>query len=592
MMPSDPGGVHTIRFGTRGSKLALAQTRSIVDLFGKRYPEYTPEIVVVQTEGDLDKATPLTEIGGRGVFTNAIERAILMGDVDVAVHSAKDLPTSLAHEAPIVAFPARDDPRDVLVSRHHAPLDKLPLSPIVGTSSRRRAAQILHLRPDARVVSIRGNIDTRLRKADGSEFDAVVLAAAGLNRMGWSERATEIFPADRLVPSPGQGALAVQARLGAEAAALLAALDDPRVSGPVRIERAFLAALGAGCTTPIGAFAREEGGRIRLVAMLASESDQRIAFADEFLDLGVEADHAAEIALRMKADIGSPIALKAWAGWQDGRQDLAGVRVVVTRPRDQAGQLLATLADRGAHPLSLPTIRIEPIDDSLALDRAIHDAAQGDFAWIAFTSVNAVSAVRTRCETLGIDLSRCAGLKAAVVGEATARVARNAGFRIALAASNPTGEALASDLASVVRSSERVLYPHSTLARDVLPQRLREAGVDIVALAAYHSVPEPDVDPAVLEQLKSEAIDALTFSSPSSVQNLMALIADCPGLPERVPAICAGPVTARAATDAGFRIAIASADPGPSAMADALAAYLCGRSIAPELQVSFNGQNR
>src|SRR5918993_1518663 len=254
-----------IRFGTRGSALALAQTYLAANCLRARYPARAVEIEVVSTEGDVDKTSPLTEIGGRGVFTNAIEAAILTRRVDAAIHSAKDLPTALHPAAPIVAYPNRDDPRDVLVSRHGTTLDQLPPDPVIGTSSRRRDVQIRRLRPDARIVNIRGNIDSRLRKAEGSDFDAIVLAAAGIHRLGLEDRVCEYFPVERLVPSPGQGAIAIQARAGSIAANVLETIDDPQVSIPVGIERAFLAAIGAGCTYPVGAHASASDGRYRLL---------------------------------------------------------------------------------------------------------------------------------------------------------------------------------------------------------------------------------------------------------------------------------------------------------------------------------------
>ena len=182
-----------VRFGTRGSALALAQTRLAADRFRAAHPGRAVEIRVISTEGDVDKTSPLTEIGGRGVFTNAIEVAILRGEVDAAIHSAKDLPSAVHPAVPIVAYPDRDDPRDVLISRHGTTLDLLPPQPVIGTSSRRREVQILRLRPDARIVNIRGNIDTRLRKAEGPTFDGIVLAAAGIRRMGWQDRICEYF---------------------------------------------------------------------------------------------------------------------------------------------------------------------------------------------------------------------------------------------------------------------------------------------------------------------------------------------------------------------------------------------------------------
>ena len=287
MTLSSPFPDRPIRFGSRGSALALAQTNLAADRFRAAHPGRAVEVHVITTEGDVDKTSPLTEIGGRGVFTNAIEAAILRGEVDAAIHSAKDLPSALHPAVPIVAYPDRDDPRDVLVSRHGTTLDLLPPHPVIGTSSRRRDAQILRLRPDARIVNIRGNIDTRLRKAEGPAFDGIVLAAAGIRRMGWQDRISEYFPVERVVPSPGQGAIAIQARAGSDAAAVLETIDDPSVSTPVGIERAFLAAIGAGCAFPVGAYAAVVGRGVppdrdarrcrRVIALPLPTSDSLLA---------------------------------------------------------------------------------------------------------------------------------------------------------------------------------------------------------------------------------------------------------------------------------------------------------------------------
>ncbi|MCA9877042.1 MAG: hydroxymethylbilane synthase, partial [Thermomicrobiales bacterium] len=179
MTPLPDDTVTPLRLGTRGSALALAQARTVATRVAVRHPEVRTETVGIATQGDIDKVSPLTELGGRGVFTNALERELAHGQIDAAVHSAKDLPSQVSVDLPIVAFPEREDPRDVLVSRHGLALLQLPPHPVVGTSSRRREAQIRRLRPDARIVSLRGNIDTRLRKAFSADYDAIVLAAAG-----------------------------------------------------------------------------------------------------------------------------------------------------------------------------------------------------------------------------------------------------------------------------------------------------------------------------------------------------------------------------------------------------------------------------
>jgi hydroxymethylbilane synthase len=573
MTGSTSRGGRPLRLGTRGSALALAQAAVVVGRLRSWYPELCWETVVIRTEGDADKVSPLTEIGGRGVFTNALQDALLRGDIDAAVHSAKDLPTALHPDAPIVAFPDRDDPRDVLVSRHGLPLDRLPPDPVVGTSSRRREAQVRALRPDARIVSLRGNIDTRLRKAKGEDLDAIVLAAAGLRRMGWDARVTEFFPVERLVPAPAQGALAVQARAGSDAAALLAAIDDRRVSHPVRIERAYLAALGAGCTVPAGAFARDEAGPTCLLAMLASPDGERIVTVEERLDDGRETAHAAEIGQRLLAEVGVETASRSWGGWRDDHGDLHGARVVVTRPREQAGALIRELAARGARVVAFPTIRIAPAADPSALDAALGEAAAGGFAWIVFTSVNAVAAVAARLRTLGLgpEWAGCGAI--AAVGPATAAAAARQGWNVDVVSGEATADGLADELAGKLRAGARVLYPRSAIGRETIPDALRRAGAEVVAVPAYETIAEPDGDPEVLAQVRRRDYDVVTFASPSGVRQFVEKVGAPLNGRHGTPAVCVGPTSARAAEEAGFVVVGVADDPGPAGIADAVAAY-------------------
>ena len=563
---------HPIRFGTRGSALALAQTNLATDRFRARYPDRALEIEVVSTEGDVDKTSPLTEIGGRGVFTSAIEAAILTRRVDAAIHSAKDLPSVLNPAVPIVAYPNRDDPRDVLVSRHGTTLDQLPPNPVIGTSSRRREVQIRRLRPDARIMNIRGNIDTRLRKAEGPDFDAIVVAAAGLHRLGWEDRICEYFPVERLVPSPGQGAIAVQARGGSHAADILENIDDPFVSTPVAIERAFLAAIGAGCTYPVGAYAATSDGRYRLLAMIADPAGDRTAWTDESLDVGEEALHAAEIAARLQADVGQEPKATSWDGWNAEENDFRGARIVVTRPRRQAAPLIAALARRGAVPIALPTIRVEPIAETSLLDAALDGARQGGFEWIVFTSANAVEIIARRLDALGIRPEQLAAVNVAAVGRATAAAAVDAGLNLTLVPESATGDALGGDLGRQVRPGARVLYPRSAIGREALPIALKASGLDVLAIDVYQTLPEPDVDMRVLDQVRRGEIDMVTFTSPSSVRNFVDLVgAECAVLNE-IPVVCAGPVTGQSAREAGMRVVAISHAPDEEPMIEAIAA--------------------
>jgi hydroxymethylbilane synthase len=570
-----------VRFASRGSALALAQTNSVIARFRDVHPEIEAEVEVVRTEGDLDKVSPLTEIGGRGVFTSGLEAAIVRGRVDAAVHSAKDLPSTLHPDVPIVAFLDRDDARDVLVSRHGTSLVELPPNPVIGTSSRRREAQIRQLRPDARIASIRGNIDTRLGKAAGPDFDAIVLAAAGIRRMGWSDRITEVFAVDRLVPSPGQGAIAVQARLGSAAAGSLAAIDEPAVSAAVKLERVFLAAVGAGCSYPVAAYVTTRPVGFHLQAMLADPTGTRVEHAAEVLRSGEEEQHIASLARRLMDAVGLDRKPRAWPGSGNGR-DLAGARVVVTRARRQAQSLNVALAGRGATVLSLPTIRIEPVADSSALDAAILDIRSRQIGWIAFASANAVEAVGDRLAALAISPQELAAVSIAAIGGATAAAVERLGLRVSLIPECASAEGLVAALRERLPTGSYLLYPHSTIGRDVVPTELRAAGIDVTAVAAYRTVPETSLDPAVMECVRGGDADVIAFTSPSSVHALTTLIGPPGAEGRRTPAVCAGPVTAAAARDAGFPIAAVSEQPDASALTETIAAWWRGQRESRE----------
>ena len=259
----------TYVIGTRGSRLALAQTQLVVDALRAAHPGMRFEIREVSTQGDRD-TKPLSEIGGQGVFTKAIEDALLRNEIDIAVHSMKDLPPRLTEGLTIAAVPERASALDALVTRGGLRLEDLPPGAQIGTGSGRRAAQIKVLRSDVTVSEIRGNVPTRIRKLDEGEYDGVVLAVAGLQRLGLEGRISQTFSVKEMTPSPGQGALAIEVRTDdAEAATAAALLDHPLSHVAVTAERAFLAALGAGCETPVGAHAEVEGKGIKLAVAVA-----------------------------------------------------------------------------------------------------------------------------------------------------------------------------------------------------------------------------------------------------------------------------------------------------------------------------------
>ncbi|HET9915284.1 MAG TPA: hydroxymethylbilane synthase, partial [Anaerolineales bacterium] len=266
----------TLIFATRPSPLARAQTAHVIRSLQAAWPDLECEEQIITTQGDRIVDGPLPEIGGKGVFTGELESALLAGEVDAAVHSLKDLPVEEMPGITIASIPARDAAFDVLVSANGQTLADLPEAARVGTSSPRRRAQLLACRPDLTILPVRGNVDTRVRKLISGEYDAIVLAAAGLTRLGLQEHITEILPLDVMLPAPGQGALGVQCRAeDQETLKLLASIHDPLTFAAVTAERAFLAELGGGCSLPVGAFAQKNDGQIILTGGVVSVDGKR-----------------------------------------------------------------------------------------------------------------------------------------------------------------------------------------------------------------------------------------------------------------------------------------------------------------------------
>ena len=241
------------------------------------HPSRELRIIEIKTQGDVQRDVPLSLIGGKGVFVKEVQEALLRGQVDVAVHSFKDLPTQPTPGLTLGCVTRRLDPRDALVSREGLSLDKLPPGARVGTSSPRRSAQLRALRPDLSLVDMRGNLDTRLRKVAAGTVETAVVAAAGLLRLGWGERITEFIPPEICLPAVGQGALALEMREGDnELAEMLAALDHPPTRRAIAAERAFLEALGGGCHYPIAALGEMVGQRLLLRGLVASPTGERV----------------------------------------------------------------------------------------------------------------------------------------------------------------------------------------------------------------------------------------------------------------------------------------------------------------------------
>ncbi|HXX36949.1 MAG TPA: hydroxymethylbilane synthase [bacterium] len=307
--------VARLRVGTRGSKLSLRQTELVIEAVVRLAPGIAVDTVIVKTAGDRAADVPFDRLEGVGFFAKEIEAALAGGRCDLAVHSAKDLPTELHPALVLAAVLRRIEPRDVLVSRSGAGLAELPAAARIATSSPRRAAQILACRPDLVPVPIRGNVDTRLAKMERGECDAICLAGAGMVRMGWQDRITEWLAPEVMLPAPAQGAIAVEARRDdAESQALVAALDDAVTREAVTAERSFLARLGTGCRMPVAALADVRDGRITLEGLIAREDGRAVR--------------------RQRAN--GPVGAAGWLGMTLADALLVHAAVIMGRPHEAA----------------------------------------------------------------------------------------------------------------------------------------------------------------------------------------------------------------------------------------------------------------
>jgi hydroxymethylbilane synthase len=296
----------TVVIGTRGSTLARWQADHVAALLGAAYPDLAVKIEVITTRGDRVLDTPLPLIGGKGLFTAELEGALREGAVDLAVHSLKDLPTDDPPGLTVGAIPRRAAVHDALVSRGGHTLDSLPPGATVGTSSRRRAAQARHARPDLQVADIRGNVPTRIKKVEDANgpYDATLLAQAGLERLGQADRISEVLPLDRMLPAPGQGALGVQCRDETDSLALLRPINHRPTRQAVAAERAFLAGLGGGCALPIAAYGAIDDGVLRLRGRVSA------------LDGSRQIDVAGEASM----NVADPLAAARALGWSLAEQ--------------------------------------------------------------------------------------------------------------------------------------------------------------------------------------------------------------------------------------------------------------------------------
>ncbi len=546
-----------LRIGTRQSQLALTQTKHVAALLENAWPGLACELVRFVTKGDKTLDKPLAQIGGKGLFTLELEQALHNGEIDLAVHSLKDLPVEQPSGLTLGAIPERETTADVLIAKNGWTLATLPGGAVVGTSSPRRKAQLLSLRPDLNIISIRGNIDTRIRKTlKADEYDAVILAKAGVRRLGLENLVTD----DNLglLPAPGQGALGVQCRADDhETLEFLRAIHCLDVAACVTAERDFLARLGGGCSAPIAALAQEKDATFELSAWVGN------ANATEYLHDQNSGSDSAVISGELAASFRERGVDQFLNGAESSVSEKR--RIIVTRSAEQSGEFAKKLRARGLEPLVCPTITFEalPAEPLLA---ALKNFSKYDI--IIFTSANAVRFFEATAQSFQLDFSQRPQI--AVVGDATTASLPERYGAPDFVPEKFTAENLALSLGDI--KGQRILLPRAKIGRPQIVDILQERGASVDDIPLYDTVP---VEPtsAIVSELKN-GFDSVTFSSPSSVRNFMRILENT-GLklrPETVVA-CIGPSTAEEAEKFGLLVAIMPEKYTIDALADAIARH-------------------
>lgn len=544
--------------GSRGSELALTQANYIAERLRAVAPGIEVEVRIISTKGDRITDVPLSQVGGKGLFTKELEVALLEKEIDLAVHSLKDLPTELPGGLTLGAIPARENPADALIGAAGLGLMALPHGAKVGTSSTRRQVQLKAARPDLQLVDLRGNVPTRLAKLKTDGLDAIILAAAGLNRLGLSEHITELLAPELMLSAVGQGALGIEIREDDGALKeILARIHDTETAAAAVAERALLSAMGGGCQVPLGALAVVEGGLLHLRACACSPDGTQVVRAERSGPMGDPEALGRAVAQTLIEGGASAFLRQVALEALRPKQPLAARTIVVTRAESQSSVLSDELAALGAKVIDFPAIAIraiappEPIPSENTVD------------WLIFTSANGVNHFVAALEREGRSLSAYRAAAFCAIGPATAAALRAHQMPVTLTPEKYIAESI---LDALVRledgvAGKRFLMPRGNLARPDLPDALRDAGAGVVECVVYETS-MPVVAPETVEGMLASNPDLVVFTSSSTARNFAALLGEprLAALKARAKFASIGPITTETAENLGMKISIAPED--------------------------------
>jgi hydroxymethylbilane synthase len=560
-----------IKIGTRKSPLAMWQAEYVRDRLQEAHAGLEVELVPIVTKGDKILDVALSKVGGKGLFVKELEVQLLEGGVDICVHSTKDMPAELPEGLGLVCFPPRADARDALVMGGEGGIMALPEGAKVGTSSLRRQAQLLHWRPDLEIVSVRGNIQTRMKKVEEMGLECVVLACAGIDRMAAEENIGHRLEPDEMLPAASQGILSIEARSGDERVLkLLEPLDDDDARWRVLAERAFLKTLGGGCQVPIGAYATRSGEELTLRGMVATPDGRHLV-------QGVRQGsvHEAEALGRALGEQvigagGRKVLVEVGIDVGGGEGALAEWTCLVARDEAPDDSLSLALSAQGANVRGLPLMKLDAPEDPSGLERVVRGL--GEYDVVAFTSRAAVERFFARMAAAEVDLRQLKpDALLAAVGQRTRQSLEEHG-----AVCDVVGDAGGAALADAVQAAKdlkgaKVLFPRAAGGREELADKARALGAEVEVVDAYRQVQRDDAQALVQAELKVEADKrAVVITSPRRTELLVELAGGAEALAGWT-VVAIGETTAEAAREAGLEPRVA-AKPTPSAVLAALGA--------------------
>ncbi len=565
--------MQTVRIGTRGSKLALYQAYRVKEELEARCKDIAFEIEIIKTKGDKILDVPLSKIGDKGLFTKELEVAMFNHEIDMAVHSLKDLPTTFPDGAKLGAVLKRGDVRDALISLNKRKLSDLTSNDIIATSSLRRKAQLLRINKDFKIVEIRGNVNTRIRKMQEGYCDVMVMAAAGLQRLEMGEYISELIDTDVMIPACSQGAIAIEIRENdAFIEGILSKINDTETMITTAAERAFLKTLEGGCQIPVGSYSYIKDGQFHITGFISDIDGQR--FLKETAVAPVEQAVVVSAAMARKLyRMGGKEILESIRQYNlpqaQGILPLQDKVIISTRAIETTDTLPELLKVMGAHVVSLPMIEIVQSQSSDEEMELLQQAEK--FDWIFFTSKNGVANFFKHLIDIKGSTELAKQVKKAVIGSKTASELEYYGYAPDYMSGENTAEEMLEQFYKEYQpKDQKILLALGKLADDTLMDRLSKEN-EVKRINVYETVRPKTADAGVLETIRQDRYDLIVFTSPSTFQNLCSFV-EKNSLPKlKIASI--GSTTTKAIQEAGIEPLITAKKSNVEGLCEAIIDY-------------------